>query len=77
MRITVMRINAGPFQTATVGSLIRITHICPRVYLGFGWCARVDVTRQCELFFVTTRIIMRFVRSRLMRIQIWTSVDRP
>ena len=31
MCIRVMRINAGPFQTCTVGSLIRITFICPRV----------------------------------------------
>ena len=31
MHITVMRINAGPFQTATIGSLIRITRIYPRV----------------------------------------------
>ena len=26
--IHTVRINAGPFQTATVGSLIRITFIC-------------------------------------------------
>ena len=47
-----MSINAGPFQTATIGSLICITFICPRVYLGFGRRAGVDVTRQCELVFV-------------------------
>ena len=36
MHIRVMRINASPFQTSTVGSLIRITFICPCVLLGFG-----------------------------------------
>ena len=63
-------INAGPFQTATVGSLIRIIFIYPRVYLGFGRRAGVDVMRQCKFFCCImwtemTHIIMRFVRSRV------------
>ena len=36
MHIRIVRINAGHFQTATLGSLIRITFICPSILLGFG-----------------------------------------
>ena len=31
MDVVDLRINVGPFQTATGGSLIRFTIICPRI----------------------------------------------
>ena len=63
MRIRVMRINAGPFRTATIGSLIRITFICLRVYLGFGRRAGVayieKITVDLRSFFTMAAVIVQ------------------
>ena len=58
-----MRINAGPFQTTTFGSLIRITFILPRVYLGFGRRAGVayieKITADLQSFFTMAAAVMQ------------------
>ena len=70
MRIRVMRINVGPFQTATVGSLIHITFILSVrlawLWLGMRYGRNVSMRFGfCIMWTDTTRIIMRFIRSRI------------
>ena len=77
MRIRVMCINAGPLQTATIGSLIRLICVpaCTFSLALVGMRCGRNASMQLTLF-NTKHMLMRFVRSRV-DIKIWTSVDWP